>query len=304
MDYQTDRELGGAGAPVIAVDGPSGAGKSTVSRSIALEFGFRYLDTGATYRALTWWLLQRGVDPQDSATITALIEDPAGLPVVEVGTDPHAPTISVDGADGERAIRTPEVTAAVSAVSAVPGVRAHLVEFQRSLIGTGGIVVEGRDIGTVVAPGADAKIYLTADADARARRRLREMQQTGLADGDSATTGAAEALDAINRRDHLDSTRATAPLTKAADAYEVDATAHELPEVVSIVTEIVRRRLSARSDGTGGGADKESDPPRSDGRKRPDVRLPADITASSDGHSADADALSPHGGSRNPVVLP
>lgn len=308
-------------APVVAIDGPSGAGKSTVSRSIALDLGLRYLDTGATYRALTWWLLQRGVNPRDLETIAEIMSRPQDLPQLEAGTDPHGPTIRVDGTDVEPAIRTPEVTAAVSPVSAVPAVRDWLVALQRSIIGTGGIVVEGRDIGTVVAPSADVKIFLTADATARAQRRLREMQASRLsasrASEDSDEAAAPESSDfsadgmlaAINRRDHLDSTRQTAPLSKAADAHEVDATAHELAQVVAIVGDIVRREIAARrSRGGMPAADVEADswrdPVVEPGRRRA-AHLPADVAAGhlGVGRAMDTPVLPPSGG-RGTTVHP
>src|SRR5689334_7091247 len=135
---------------VVAIDGPSGAGKSSVSRGVATALGLRYLDTGSMYRALTWWLLDHGWDVDDAATVAAVVDKPT----IEVGTDPGDPTISVDGIDVSGPIRTDEVTAAVSAVSAVPEVRRRMVSLQRAAIDAGGIVVEGRDIGTAVCPNA------------------------------------------------------------------------------------------------------------------------------------------------------
>ena len=165
-------------SPVIAIDGPSGSGKSSTSRGVAARLGLRYLDTGAMYRAMTWWLLRHGVDVHDAAAVAARVDEPEILS----GTDPLGPTILVDGVDVGLAIRSDEVNAAVSPVSAVPEVRARLVELQREAIGDGGIVVEGRDIGSVVAPDADVKVYLTADAAARAdapRRRGRGRRRRG-----------------------------------------------------------------------------------------------------------------------------
>ncbi|HSA51851.1 MAG TPA: (d)CMP kinase, partial [Yinghuangia sp.] len=130
---------------VVAVDGPSGSGKSSVSRAVAQRLGLRYLDTGAMYRAMTWWMLHNGIDVHDAAAVAAA----ADKPELVSGTDPAAPTITADAADVAVPIRGPEVTAAVSAVSAVPEVRTRLVAMQRAVIGSGGIVVEGRDIGTV-----------------------------------------------------------------------------------------------------------------------------------------------------------
>jgi CMP/dCMP kinase len=211
---------------VIAMDGPSGSGKSSVSKGVARALGLRYLDTGAMYRAVTWWMLREGVPVDDPAAVAARAEEPD----LRSGTDPDAPTISVDGTDVSGPIRTAEVTGAVSAVAAVPAVRERLVRLQREIIGAGGIVVEGRDIGTVVAPDAPVKIYLTASAEARAERRSKEL--TGV-------TLAATQAD-LGRRDHYDSTRKADPLAKAGDAVEVDTTALTLPEVITEVVRIAR----------------------------------------------------------------
>lgn len=212
---------------VVAMDGPSGSGKSSTSRAVANRLGLRYLDTGAMFRAVTWWMLRHGIDVTD----TDAVEAHADGPVLVTGTDPNGPTISVDGVDVATAIRTQEVTTAVSAVSAVPQVRARLLTEQRSLIGHGGIVVEGRDIGTVVAPDAPVKIYLTADADARATRRAAELS--------GATVVATEAD--LLRRDRADSGRATAPLAMAADAHHIDTTTYTLAEVVDQVVALVKQ---------------------------------------------------------------
>jgi cytidylate kinase len=210
---------------VIAVDGPSGSGKSSTARGVATRLGLRYLDTGAMYRAMTWWMLEHGVDVSDADAVAAA----APGVTLEVGTDPIAPTIAVDGTDVAGPIRGPEVTTAVSAVSAVPGVRGLLVQRQRELIGTGGIVVEGRDIGSVVVPEADLKVFLVADAQARAARRAAEQ-------GRSAEAAATHAD--LLRRDQLDSSRAASPLQQASDAVVVDGTGMTLDEVVSYVSEM------------------------------------------------------------------
>src|SRR6266536_5018711 len=161
-DVATDSDRGSG--LVVAVDGPSGAGKSSASRGVARALGLRYLDTGSMYRALTWWLLERGADTTDPEVVASL----AAEPVIEVGTDPDRPWTRVNGTDVSAAIRTREVTAAVSAVAAVPQVRARLIAMQRQIIaGSSRIVAEGRDIGTVVAPGAQVKVFLTADGAAR-----------------------------------------------------------------------------------------------------------------------------------------
>ncbi|HEX3811531.1 MAG TPA: (d)CMP kinase [Mycobacteriales bacterium] len=209
---------------VVALDGPSGTGKSTVATRVARRLGARYLDTGAMYRAATWAVLQADVDPTDAAGVTAVVDTAR----IEIGTDPDRPSISVDGVPVDRPIRGAEVTAAVSAVSAVPAVRTHLVAMQQQIIGTGGIVVEGRDIGTVVAPEAEPKIYLTASAAVRAKRRSRQDRQ------DVAAVSAD-----LHRRDTFDSSRATSPLRQAADAVLVDTSALSLDEVVDRVLSLV-----------------------------------------------------------------
>lgn len=212
---------------VIAVDGPSGSGKSTTARGVARRLGLRYLDTGAMYRAMTWALLQQSVDIDDTATVTAA----ASAVRLEVGTDPDAPTIEADGSDVAGPIRGPQVTAAVSAVSAVPAVRTLLVDRQRELIGEGGIVVEGRDIGAVVAPDAELKIFLTAESAQRAARRHAE---TG---GEPDKVAATEAE--LARRDTLDSTRTTSPLAQADDAVVVDTTNLGLEDVIERIVALV-----------------------------------------------------------------
>ena len=212
---------------VVAMDGPSGSGKSSTSRGVATALGLRYLDTGAMFRAMTWWMLEQGVDVDDAAAVAARVDEP----VLESGTDPAAPTITVDGTDVAGPIRGSAVTTAVSAVSAVPEVRARLLVEQRAVIGEGDIVVEGRDIGTVVAPDADVKVYLTADPEARANRRTAEL---------AGTTVQATQADLI-RRDRLDSGRATAPLAMAADAVHLDTTPYTLAEVIDQVVALVEQ---------------------------------------------------------------
>jgi cytidylate kinase len=210
---------------VVAMDGPSGSGKSSTSRGVATRLGLRFLDTGAMFRALTWWMLEHGVDVDDADAVAAK----ADQPVLVSGTDPLAPTITVDGTDVAAPIREQAVTSAVSAVSAVPAVRERLLREQRDIIGDGGIVVEGRDIGTVVAPDAAVKVYLTADPAARAARRSAEM---------SGADVAATQAD-LARRDTLDSGRATAPLSMADDAHHIDTTPYTLEQVVDQVVALV-----------------------------------------------------------------
>ncbi|MFV2174237.1 (d)CMP kinase [Actinomadura sp. LOL_016] len=213
------------------MDGPSGSGKSSASKGVARALGLRYLDTGAMYRAMTWWMLRAGVPVEDASAVAARALDPA----IEAGTDPDAPTIAVDGEDVSGPIRAREVTNAVSAVSAVPAVRTRLVDLQREIIGVGGIVVEGRDIGTVVAPDAAVKVFLTASEEARAARRAKE-----LAADPSVSVQVTQAEQA--RRDRIDSTRKASPLTRAADAHEIDSTELGLDEVIEAVVRLAKER--------------------------------------------------------------
>ncbi|GHJ08815.1 cytidylate kinase [Micromonospora humidisoli] len=217
-----------AGRCVVAVDGPSGSGKSTVSRRLAAGLGARYLDTGAMYRAITWAVLRSGVDLADAAAVGKVAEEVE----LRIGTDPQGYGVTVDGVTVDREIRGPEVTGAVSAVAAVPAVRALLVARQRELITHAGrIVVEGRDIGAVVAPDADLKVYLTASEAARARRRSAE----------DAVDVAATAAD-LARRDRLDSTRTVDPLRQSADAVELDTTELGIDEVVDLLRGLLTER--------------------------------------------------------------
>jgi len=206
------------------VDGPSGAGKSSASRGAAIALGLRYLDTGAMYRALTWWLLDRGADVSDAGVVAGR----AAEPVIEVSTDPRAPWTKVGGTDVSAMIRTREVTGAVSAVAAVPQVRAHLIALQRQIIADApGIVAEGRDIGTVVAPDASVKVFLTADGAARASRRAAEVSWS------PAATRADQ-----DRRDRLDAAQSE----KAADAVVIDSTGLGLGEVIDTIVRLARER--------------------------------------------------------------
>jgi cytidylate kinase len=209
---------------VVALDGPSGTGKSTVARLLATRLGARYLDTGAMYRAATVAALREQVDLADPVAITKAVE----ASEIEISTDPQRVSVTLDGVAVDVEIRAAETTAAVSAVSAVPAVRAWLVAAQRELIEDGGIVVEGRDIGSVVWPTARPKVYLTASPEARAQRRAGEL-----------AIDVATVADDIARRDRLDSTRAASPLTKADDAVELDTTDLDVDEVVARLAELV-----------------------------------------------------------------
>ena len=223
---------GYAGMPglVIAVDGPAGSGKSTAARRVAATLGLRYLDTGAMYRALTWWLQEQQVELTDTHAVVSRIAEP----VIEVGTDPERPWITVDGHDVAGPIRTRRVSNAVSTVAAIPQVRTLLIGRQRDIIAAAdsGIVAEGRDIGTVVAPAAAVKVYLTASEDVRAQRRTAD-----LTVGDPAATVAA-VRDEQARRDQRDAPQ----MPVAADAVEIDTSRLTLDEVVGRVVELARAR--------------------------------------------------------------
>ena len=221
---------------VIAIDGTAGSGKSSASRGIAQQLGLRYLDTGAMYRAMTWHLLLQGVDVTDQDAVARH----ADSAVIGSGTNPELATISLNGRDVSREIRSDQVTAAVSPVSAVPHVRELLVRQQREIIGDGGIVVEGRDIGTVVAPDAELKVYLSADPAARAARR-----STELAHRKTADVASVEA--ALLQRDAYDSSRPTAPLSAAADAVALDSTFLSLQEVIEQIVALALERAGERS---------------------------------------------------------
>ena len=220
---------------VVAVDGPAGTGKSSVSRGLARELGARYLDTGAMYRIATLSMLRARVDLADPDAIAAASDVP-----LSVGYDPNVDCAYLDGQDVSAEIRGDEVTRAVSAVSAVPQVRSRLVALQRELAsGPDSVVVEGRDIGTVVLPDADVKIFLTASAETRARRRNNQNVAVGLAD-DYDTV-----LADVRRRDHLDSTRAVSPLRPAEDAVIVDTSEMTEAEVVDHLLALVHQRSGA-----------------------------------------------------------
>lgn len=215
---------------VVALDGPSGSGKSSTARGVAERLGLAYLDTGAMYRAMTWALLQAGTDLSDPEAVSSAAK---GVRLTS-GVDPLDPTIRADGVDVAEAIRGADVTAAVSYVAAVPSVREQLVAMQRETIADNDhrIVVEGRDIGSTVAPDADFKFYLVADPAARAARRA-------LEDGSADAIATQEAL---VKRDEIDSNRAASPLAKADDAVLVDSTYLTLEEVIETIIGLMDQR--------------------------------------------------------------
>ncbi|HEY2079019.1 MAG TPA: (d)CMP kinase [Streptosporangiaceae bacterium] len=222
----------GQPGPVIAMDGPAGSGKSTAARRVAAELGLRYLDTGAMYRALTWWLLGNAVDLTDTAAVLARIAEPR----IAVGIDPADPQVTVDGKDVAADIRTREVSNSVSAVAAIPQVRRLLIGMQRDIIASAvadgaGIVAEGRDIGTVVAPDAAVKVYLTANEDVRAQRRSAD-----LAADPTAT------VDITRREQALRDQRDAAQMAMADDAVRIDTSGLGPDDVVRRVVAMARER--------------------------------------------------------------
>lgn len=217
---------------IVAIDGPAASGKSTVAKAVARRLGFRHLDTGAMYRAVAWLALERGIAPADGPAVSALAES---SPIrFEYAEDSVVHTaVFIDGHDVTTAVRLPAVDASVSAVASVPDVRRALVAQQRALAAGHDSVVEGRDIGTVVFPDADVKIFLTASAEERARRRQIDFERAGLA------VGADEVLERLNRRDHYDSTREASPAVKASDAELLDTTGLSIDQVVDLIVERV-----------------------------------------------------------------
>jgi cytidylate kinase len=223
-------------AVVVAVDGPAGTGKSSVSRGLARALQARYLDTGAMYRLVTLAVLRAGVNPAAQAAVEAV----AAGAQLSVGYDPDEDRSYLDGQDVSSEIRGNEVTKAVSAVSSVPAVRTRLVEMQRTLAsGPGSVVVEGRDIGTVVLPDADVKVFLTASAETRARRRNDQNVAAGVPDDYAGV------LADVRRRDHLDSTRAVSPLRAASDALLVDTSEMTESDVIAHLLQLVKQQSEA-----------------------------------------------------------
>ena len=222
---------------IVAIDGPSGAGKSSVSVEVARELGFSCLDTGAMYRACAWQALQDGVALDDASRLGEIARTYAIEFAHEAG-NPKPTGVSIGGVDVTDAIRTAEIDRAVSPVSAVPAVREALVAQQQRIGNTGDYVVEGRDIGTVVFPEAEVKVFLTASNEARARRRVLQNEQRGI-----GSTDYDEVLADIIRRDEYDSSRAASPLKPAADAVHIDSSDLTMDEVIEQICALARNRI-------------------------------------------------------------
>lgn len=223
---------------IIAIDGPAGSGKSTTARLLAKRLGYTYLDTGAFYRALTLKVLESGVSPEDGANLQQLAE------TTQIELQPHADKnrVLLDGRDVTQAIREPRVTNAISPVSENFKVRAIMVDKQRAIGRNGGVVMEGRDIGTVVFPNADLKIFMQASLDERARRRQDELATTMGITRDIETL-----RQEIARRDQKDSNRKIAPLVQAADAILLDTTSMTIEQQVEFILQALEKKLSKSS---------------------------------------------------------
>ena len=215
---------------VVAVDGPAGAGKSTVSKLVAGRLGYTYIDTGAMYRAVALKVLEGELPLEDEEIMSAARDIDIDLRYEDGATKTY-----LDGRDVSKEIRTPEVSQAVSKVAAVGFVRQRLTELQRAMAARGGVIMDGRDIGTVVLPHADVKIYLTASVEERARRRFEELRSKGF----DVELGSIEK--SIEKRDKLDSEREIAPLKQAADAVLLDSTALTIDEVADAVLDLINK---------------------------------------------------------------
>lgn len=220
---------------IIALDGPSGAGKSTIAKLTAARLGFSCLDTGAMYRCIAWWALNHDIALDDAEALGAVAEQKEIAFGIEPG-NPAPKQVFIDGIDVTSAIRTAEIDRSVSAASSIPAVRAALVEQQRRIGNAGNYVVEGRDIGTTVFPNAEVKVFMTASAEERARRRVKQNLERGVGDTDFDSV-----LADINRRDELDSNRGTSPLRAADDAVMLDTSDMSIEEVVEFICDLAKR---------------------------------------------------------------
>lgn len=224
---------------IIAIDGPAGSGKSTIAREVASRFGFFKLDTGAMYRSVALTALERGISLDDERATGQLAHDIH----ITFGAENHGNvSVFVDGRDVSEAIRSPQVDRSVSAAAANPIVRAEMLDPQRRFAEGRDVVAEGRDIGTVVFPNADLKIFLTADPRERARRRVLQRHEAHEIDPSLIEEEVEQTLADIERRDALDSERETAPLTCADDAFRIDSTSHTIDEIVSMIERLIAER--------------------------------------------------------------
>ncbi len=223
--------------PVVAIDGPAGAGKSTVARGVAAALGYTLVDTGSLYRAVALLAKEQGVAFEDRAGVEAVAREAVAAGTLRLGRAARNVTrVLVRGDDPGDRIRTPEMSMGASAVSAHPGVREALLDAQRAFGAEGAVVLEGRDIGTVVFPDAEVKVFLTASAEVRARRRCDELRAKGVEATYEAT------LDDVRQRDLQDSSRAVAPLRQSADAVLVDSSAMDPDAVVAAITALARAK--------------------------------------------------------------
>ena len=217
----------------IAIDGPSGAGKSTLAKMLAKEFGFIYVDTGAIYRSVGLYVLRKGISSKDAEAVTNVL----GEINIEMKYENGTQLMILNGEDVSGLIRTPEVSIYASDVSAMPNVRQFLLEMQRKIARENSVIMDGRDIGTVVLPNAEIKIFLTASAEARAYRRFLELKEKGI------VTTYEEVLKDQKYRDENDSNRAIAPLKPAPDSIMVDTTDYNLQESAEIMKKLVEARI-------------------------------------------------------------
>lgn len=216
---------------IVTVDGPAGSGKSTIAKIIAKKYGFTYLDTGAMYRMIALYALENSIDLQDSNAIETMLKN-TKLDIV-------GNQFFLNGKDVSDEIRTPRVSAIVSPVSAIKEVRVKLVDLQREISKGKSVILDGRDIGTVVFPSGDVKIYLVASPEERAKRRLKEYEEKGVeADYESV-------LASIKERDFIDSTRKESPLKKAEDAHEIDSSTMSIDEVVEVISKYIDEKIGA-----------------------------------------------------------
>ena len=222
---------------IIAIDGPAGSGKSTVAKQVARMLGFQYLDTGAMYRSVAWYALEHQVNPDDVDALARIAQEKS-IEFRAAQDDAQPSRVFIDGVDVTGEIRTPRIDKAVTPVSAIPEVRSALVLQQRAIASTHNVVMEGRDIGTVVFPNAEVKVFLTASAEERARRRAAQNRERGFGEVNESAI-----LQDIIRRDEADSTRAASPLKPADDAHMLDTTDLSIDEVCEIIAAFARELL-------------------------------------------------------------